>query len=127
MPKFFADNGKKRGRPVSTGTGTLIGVRFTDDKLAELDRWIAEQGDTPTRPEAIRRLAEIGFEASKRVPPKLTSKATADRAAELATSVIESRLAADATAEEREVRKRRLVKGPSSFQGVRRDHPKKRP
>ena len=127
MPKFFAENGKKRGRPVSTGTGTLIGVRFTDDKLAELDRWIAEQDDTLTRPEAIRRLAEIGFEVSKREQLKLPSQTTADRAAELATNVIESRLAADATAEEREIRKRRLVKGPSTFQGIRKDHPKKGP
>jgi hypothetical protein len=46
------------------------------------------------------------------------------RAAELASNVIDSHLPADATTEERQSRKRRLVKGPSSFRDVRKDHPK---
>ena len=55
---------KKRGRPVTTGRGTLIGVRILDAPLAELDNWIARQKeDDLTRPEAIRRLVEIGLKA----------------------------------------------------------------
>ena len=57
---------KKRGRPVSTGTGTVIGVRMRDAPLASLDKWIAEQAENGlTRPEAIRRLIEIGLKAKK--------------------------------------------------------------
>lgn len=41
---------KKRGRPKTTGTGQLIGVRLLPDMIAALDR---ERGDD-SRPEAIR-------------------------------------------------------------------------
>jgi hypothetical protein len=36
--------------------GTLVGVRLQPDPLAALDAWIAAQPDTPSRPEAVRRL-----------------------------------------------------------------------
>jgi hypothetical protein len=55
---------KRRGRPVTTGKGTLIGVRLLDEPLATLDDWIAKQKDAElTRPEAIRRLVELGLRA----------------------------------------------------------------
>ncbi|TYL87786.1 hypothetical protein [Bradyrhizobium cytisi] len=55
---------KKRGRPVTTGKGMLIGVRLLDEPLAVLDGWIAKQNETGlTRPEAIRRLVELGLKA----------------------------------------------------------------
>ena len=57
---------RKRGRPVTTGRGTLIGVRLLDDPLATLDAWIAKQKETDlTRPEAIRRLVELGLKVKK--------------------------------------------------------------
>jgi hypothetical protein len=62
------DAGKavRRGRPVTTGKGTLIGVRLLDEPLATLDQWIARQKDAElTRPEAIRRLVELGLKAKK--------------------------------------------------------------
>ena len=46
---------KKRGRP-ATGKGTPVQVRLHDDMLEKLDAWCARQPDTPSRPEAIRRL-----------------------------------------------------------------------
>ncbi|PDT76992.1 hypothetical protein CO675_10425 [Bradyrhizobium sp. C9] len=55
---------KKRGPP-PTGKGTLIGVRMQPDDLSAVDKWIAEQDAAPTRPEAIRRLVEIGLKANK--------------------------------------------------------------
>jgi hypothetical protein len=62
---------KKRGRPVTTGKGTLIGVRILDDPLAALDGWIAKQNEPDlTRPEAIRRIVEVGL-AGRRAPKKL--------------------------------------------------------
>src|SRR3954447_6597760 len=52
---------KKRGWPVTTGKGTLIGVRLLDAPLACLDEWIEGQDELDlNRPEAIRRLIEIG-------------------------------------------------------------------
>jgi hypothetical protein len=51
----ISDNKKSRGRPPTTGTGTLIGVRLQPDQLAALDAWIAARPDPkPSRPEAIR-------------------------------------------------------------------------
>lgn len=47
---------KRRGRPVSTGMGTGINVRLQPEQLAALDKWIAEQPDKPSRPEAVRRV-----------------------------------------------------------------------
>jgi hypothetical protein len=55
---------KKRGPP-ATGIGTLVGVRLQPDDLAAVDAWRDEQDDAPTRPEAIRRLVEIGLKARK--------------------------------------------------------------
>ena len=55
---------KKRGRPVTTGRGTLIGVRLLDRLLATLDAWISVQREPGlSRPEAIRRLVELGLKA----------------------------------------------------------------
>ena len=54
---------QKRRGPAPTGKGTLIGVRLQPDALAKLDAWIAKQEGEPTRPEAIRRLVELGLTA----------------------------------------------------------------
>lgn len=57
---------RKRGRPVTTGRGKLIGVRLLDQPLAIIDAWISRQKEPDlTRPEAIRRLVEIGLKAKK--------------------------------------------------------------
>jgi hypothetical protein len=52
---------KRRGRPPTTGIGTSINVRLPGDALDRLDAWIATQDDQPSRPEALRRLAELGL------------------------------------------------------------------
>jgi hypothetical protein len=63
---------KKRGRPKTTGRGTLIGVRLHPPELVRLDAWIATQDDPKTsRPEALRRLAEVGLAA---VPKRRTER-----------------------------------------------------
>jgi hypothetical protein len=54
---------KKRGPP-ATGKGEPIVVRMQLPKLQALDAWIAQQPPPfPSRPEAIRRLVEIGLRA----------------------------------------------------------------
>ena len=40
-----------------------IGVRVDEDFLKLIDEWRRKQDDVPTRPEAIRRLVEIGLKA----------------------------------------------------------------
>jgi hypothetical protein len=52
---------KRRGRP-ATGAGTSINVRLHSDALDRLDAWIATQDDKPSRPEALRRLFELGVD-----------------------------------------------------------------
>jgi hypothetical protein len=37
--------------------------------LARLDSWITAQPDLPTRPEAVRRLIELGLKAAKAEKP----------------------------------------------------------
>jgi len=50
---------RKRGRP-STGA-VSIHLRIEPDQLASLDAWIKHQPDELSRPEAVRRLMEIGL------------------------------------------------------------------
>ena len=66
MRKSISASAKRRGRPVTTGTGTTIGVRMLDDGIAVLDAWIKKQNELDlSRPEAIRRLVELGLKAKK--------------------------------------------------------------
>jgi hypothetical protein len=119
---------KRRGRPVTTGKGTLIGVRLLDEPLATLDAWIAKQKDADlTRPEAIRRLVELGLGRAfpiKRPATAKTRAASADRAKELAEKTIERLTDPETPSEEKVVRRRRLVKGPSEFREDRVDQPR---
>lgn len=53
---------KSRGRPKTTGPGQSTNVRLLPPIGDALDAWIAQQPDPkPSRPEAIRRLLEIGL------------------------------------------------------------------
>ena len=67
MGKLIRDIAKKkRGRPKSIGLGTGILVRMHDDQLEALDAWRGRQADKPSRPEAIRRLVEIGLQSGRK-------------------------------------------------------------
>ena len=56
-------NKKRRGRPVTTGKGQLVGVRLLPPALAALDTWIARQPEPkPSRPEAVRRILAVVLE-----------------------------------------------------------------
>lgn len=48
-------------KPRATATGTLVGTRFQPDLLEAVDCWRKAQPDLPTRPEAVRRLVELGM------------------------------------------------------------------
>ena len=97
-----------------------------DGPLAVLDAWIVQQ-DEPglARPEAIRRLVDIALAAGKPADrPASPAKKNAQRAAELAAKTIEKKLDPTAQPEEREVRKRKLLEGPSIVREARRDRAK---
>jgi hypothetical protein len=65
VPQLLQPKNRKRGRP-RTGLGTPVQVRVKDELLAAIDGWRRAQPDLPNRPEAIRRLTEVGIKASKR-------------------------------------------------------------
>jgi hypothetical protein len=48
-----------RGRPVTTGKGTLVGIRCHKEFLGRIDAWRAGQEGELSRPAAIHRLAEL--------------------------------------------------------------------
>jgi len=56
---------KKRRGPVPTGKGVQVVVRMQPAPLSALDAWITKQKDVPSRPEAIRRLVELGLKTKK--------------------------------------------------------------
>ena len=57
---------KKRGRPSTGGRREGILVRLESDQFDALDNWIAKQKEPNlSRPEAIRRLVELGLKAKK--------------------------------------------------------------
>jgi hypothetical protein len=63
MAKSIRDIKKRRGRPKSTGSGYPQLVRLHDAQIKAIDGWAKAQDDEPSRPEAIRRLVEIGLKA----------------------------------------------------------------
>lgn len=64
MPSRFNDIRQlKRGRPPVDSEA--ITVRMSAASLKELDDWRRNEDDLPGRPEAIRRLVEIGLKAKK--------------------------------------------------------------
>src|ERR1700682_3231779 len=124
MGKSISASAKRRGRPVTTGTGTTIGVRMLDDRITALDGWIAKQKEPElTRPEAIRRLVELGLKV-KRPARSIGKPGGRLRAQELAAKAIEKIIDASAPPEERAQRRRRLTKGPLEFREDRVELPK---
>jgi hypothetical protein len=116
---------KRRGRPITTGKGTLIGVRLLDTPLATLDHWIAKQREPElTRPEAIRRLVELGL--TLKTKGRQSSEGQRLRAREIAGKAIDKMTDATATPDDQATRKKRLLKGPEEFRAVRVDRPAKK-
>ena len=122
MVKSIRDNNKKRGRPPTTGTGTLVGVRLQDGLLRDVDKWGSGQGGL-SRPEAIRRLLEqaLAGHSPKSQPNKEAAK---NKARKMAGREIDLLGDKSATGEERASRKRRLIRGPGEFRNIRADLPK---
>lgn len=59
---------KTVGRPRVDAVGIM--VKMPPDELADLDRWIAGQSPKPSRPGALRRLAQLSYDlAEENRPP----------------------------------------------------------
>jgi hypothetical protein len=112
---------KKRGRPA---TGRVTAVRLPDGLCRRVDAWAAQQQGAPGRSEAIRRLVEMALADASLKP---TPKKTAAKARRLAGAAIDRLVDKSAAPAEQAKRKRRLLKGPSEFQGMRADLPKAKP
>jgi hypothetical protein len=53
------DTNTRKKRPKQTGQ--MVGARLQPELLKQLDDWRRAQPDLPSRPEALRRLAEKGL------------------------------------------------------------------
>jgi hypothetical protein len=127
MKKTKSAKQKSRGRP-ATGITPMMGFRADPVIRAEIVRWAENQLDMPSLSEAIRRLVEIGLsksEAPQRPQALSTAKQSAARAVELAGNAIDKRSDQNASDDERTVRKRKLIRGPSVFRNTRKDRPGK--
>ena len=125
MAKSIRDIAKRpAGRPKTTGPGTGILVKMHDPHLDELDAWIAKQKPKPSRPEAIRRLVEIGLGSVK--VARAQKRSDSPTARDLAAVQIDRLADSGAPAEEQASRKRHLLKGPEEFRDARIDRPKRK-
>jgi hypothetical protein len=98
-------------------------MRLSDELIANVDAWAAQQDDQPGRSEAMRRLVELGLKGEKPIRAIRTTPNKL-RAQELAAHAIEKMADPSAPPEERAQRRRRLTKGPSEFREDRVDLPK---
>jgi hypothetical protein len=144
MAKSILDNRKKRGRGrPATGITPMTGVRLSSDTLKAIKIWTEQEPDKPSKAEAIRRLVEYALRvpAAHRHPPRAesvsigrteeSSRAKAvSKATAMAGKQIDKLSDTSATVEERQSRKRRLLKGPKEFRDIREqalaDGPKRR-
>ena len=92
-----------------------------EDVLTAVEAWSTSQDDMLNRSQAIVRLVAIGLTVKPALRP---SPNAAARAAELASKVIDKHLDPNASADDRETRRRKLLHGPSVFRDVRKDKPK---
>ena len=106
---------RKRRSRRTTGHDAFTTIRLSSELRESVDAWAAKQRDKPARPEAILRLVELGLERTHR-SDTLTNRA--EKASEMAAQEIDRD--PSATDEERQLRKRRLIKGPKELRDIRK-------
>jgi hypothetical protein len=116
MAKRARKNARKkpRGRPAGRRTSGTIPVRLEPETIAAIDTWTA--GHALTRSEGIARLVEIGLAAARRAGIR---RKHASKALELASGTIDRLADPSLSDEERQLRKRRLLRGPREFREFR--------
>ncbi|HVI62243.1 MAG TPA: hypothetical protein VM910_06585 [Bradyrhizobium sp.] len=106
----------KKGRRTA-GHDAVATIRLSSELRESVDAWAAKQSDKPARPEAILRLVELGLERTHR---RESAPNRAAKASEMAAQEIDRITDPSATEEERQLRKRRLIKGPKEFRDIRK-------
>jgi len=99
----------------------LVNFRMSTGTIAQVDKWAASQSNRPDRSEALRRLVDIALATESRSTAR-PSATSAARASDMAGTEIDRQADQSASVEERDKRKRRLLKGPREFRGYRSDH-----
>jgi hypothetical protein len=120
MKRSISAKQKKRGRP-ATGITPMIGVRLSPDKRKAVEAWAKTMLDKPSLSEAVRRLVELGLASAH---PSAARMKKAIEASEMAGQEIDRLGDPSVSDEERQRRKRRLIKGPKEFRDIRRNRPK---
>jgi hypothetical protein len=92
----------------------MIGIRLSPDKRKAVEAWAKTALDKPSLSEAVRRLVELGLSSAYRSAARMKK----------AMEEIDRLGDPSATHEERQRRKRRLIKGPKEFRDIRRNRPK---
>jgi hypothetical protein len=114
---------KAGGRGQPPAGAESIHLRLPPHQLARVKDWIAAQPKPrPSRAQAIRRLVELGLSGTP--PIRQPSPKAASKAVDLAGQQIDKLSDPSASAEERQKRKQRLLKGPGEFRDIRSDFPK---
>jgi hypothetical protein len=121
MAKSISRTEKKtRGRPRKNPTS--IHLTLLPDQLSGLDKWIAGQKTSMSRPEAIRALLDQTLVSLPRGP----ARGGARKATEMAAKTIEGLANKSRPASEQARAKRRLIHGPNEFRDIRADQPKRK-
>jgi len=96
----------------------MIGIRVALTLRDAIVQWAERQPNDPSFSEAARRLIELGLASAQLNKPP--SKKAVSKAAALAAKELDRLKEVKAVApEERESRKRRLLKGPTEFRDIR--------
>jgi hypothetical protein len=103
-----------RGRFKTAATPTQTAVRWRLSELKAIDEWRDAQGAL-SRSEAIRQLVELGLGAA----PRLRTREAASKASELAGEQVEKLLSPLLSKQERQARRRQLIRGPKEFRKMR--------
>src|SRR5215203_3943346 len=109
---------EKRGRGRPRVNPTSIHLSLPPAQLDQLDAYVAQQSDQPSRPEAIRRLLNMALANTGMTSPR---KKYSAKASETAGSTLDQLGDKSASPDQQAKRKRRLLKGPSEFRDMRRD------
>lgn len=119
---------KGRGRP-ATGRDPVTALRLPPALTTSIDLWASQQDDKPNRSEALRRLVELGLSVkrvSAKGPAKQSGTSQKARAKEMAATAIDKLTDPGASSDDKAIRKRRLLQGPSVFRDARQDRPKQK-
>jgi Arc/MetJ-type ribon-helix-helix transcriptional regulator len=108
-----------RQSPAPKAGEAAITVRLSRNLVKRIDRWIASHDGPISRSEALRHLAESGLDRAGTSSKAGASNRGAKQAAGMASDMIDFLGDRSATHEDREHRKKRLVKGPSEFREIR--------